>query len=172
VTGALGRLLPLDEDGLTLVEVVVAVAILGVALVGLAIVIPVSTHGIHEGQQLSTAAFLAEQTMEQARAAVWTAVPPMDCLGLSTGDAPPVPTGATCHDRTATSFPDESQGVGPHPAYQRTVRVTSCAAIPCAGVTSAAMRLVEVRVAYAPLTSTGVATGRKSVQLAWLASQK
>lgn len=172
MTGKLRRLLPLNEDGLTLVEVVFAVAILGVALVGLAIVIPVSTHGIHEGQQLSTAAFLAEQTMEQARTAAWTVVPPLDCLGLSTGDAPPVPTGATCHGRTATSFPDESEGVGPHPAYQRTVRVISCAAIPCAGVMSTAMRLVEVRVAYAPLTTSGVATSGKTVRLAWLASQK
>lgn len=166
------RPLSLDEDGLTLVEVVLAVAILGVALVGLAIVIPVSTHGIHEGQQLSTAVFLAEQTMEQARAVAWTAAPPMDCLGLSDGDAPPVPAGATCHGRTTTGFPDEVDGVGPHPAYQRTVRVTSCATTPCAGVTSTAMRLVEVSVAYAPLTSSGVATSRKTVRLAWLASEK
>jgi prepilin-type N-terminal cleavage/methylation domain-containing protein len=164
--------LALNEDGLTLVEVVLAVAILGVALVGLAIVIPVSTHGIREGQQLSTAAFLAEQTIEQARAAAWTAAPPIDCLGLSDGDAPPVPTGATCHGRTATGFPDEAGGVGSHPTYQRRVRVTSCSATPCAGVTSAAMRLVEVSVAYVPLTSTGVATGHKTVRLAWLAAQR
>jgi prepilin-type N-terminal cleavage/methylation domain-containing protein len=172
VIGDSGRVLPLDEDGLTLVEVVFAVAILGVALVGLGIVIPVSTHGIHEGQQLSTAAFLAEQTIERARAVAWTAAPPLDCLGLSDGDAPPVPTSATCYGQTTTGFPDEAEGVGSHPAYQRTVRVTSCAATPCAGVTSTAMRLVEVSVAYAPLTSTGIATSRKTIRLAWLASQK
>lgn len=166
------RALSLHEGGLTLIEVLLAVAILGVALAGLGIVIPVATHGVHEGRQLSTAAFLAEQMLERTRASTWTAAPALDCLGLSDGDAAPVPVGATCHAGTATSFPDETEGVSGHPGYRRTVRVISCAATPCAGVTSAGIRMVEVSVAYTPLTTSGVSSSPKTVRLTWLASRK
>ena len=63
----------LDERGLTLAEILVALAVLGLGLVGLAVVIPVSSYGVQEGNQLSTAAFLAEQMVERTRAVAWTA---------------------------------------------------------------------------------------------------
>ena len=164
--------LRLGEDGLTVVEILLAVAIIGVALGGLGIVVPVSSYAVQDGNQLSTATFLAEQMLERARAATWTAGPAVDCLGVSTGDAAPVPTGATCHDTAATPFPDEA-GVSGHPQYRRNVRVTSCAVTPCAGVTSEGMRLVEVTVAYTPLAGAGsVSTSPKTVRLAWLVAQK
>jgi prepilin-type N-terminal cleavage/methylation domain-containing protein len=173
VTGDGLRARRLDEGGLTLVEVLLAVAILGVGLVGLGIVIPVSTYGVQDGLQLSTATFLAEQTVERARAATWTSEPPVDCLGVSSGDTAPVPTGATCRGALTSPFPDESDGVSGAPQYRRTVRITSCAAAPCAGVTTTAMRLVEVAVAYTPLAAAGgISPGPKTVRLTWLASQK
>jgi len=95
---------------------------------------------------------------------------PVDCLGLSTGDAAPVPAGATCNGIAATRFPDEP-GVAGHPQYRRTVRVTGCATTPCAGVSTPGMRLVEVVVAYRPLAGTG-GPSSKTVRLAWLISQK
>jgi type II secretory pathway pseudopilin PulG len=145
--------LRLGEDGLTVVEILLAVAIIGVALGGLGIVVPVSSYAVQDGNQLSTATFLAEQMLERARAAT-------------------VPTGATCHDSAATPFPDEA-GVSGHPQYRRNVRVTSCAVTPCAGVTSEGMRLVEVTVAYTPLAGAGsVSTSPKTVRLAWLVAQK
>jgi prepilin-type N-terminal cleavage/methylation domain-containing protein len=161
-----------DQRGLTLVEILVAVAIIGVAVAGLGIVVPVSLYGVREGNQLSTATFLAEQVLERARAAAWTATPPVDCLGVSSGDAAPVPAGATCPGGMATAFADEDAVTG-HPQYRRTVRVASCATTPCAGVTAAGMRLVEVSVSYTPLTGAGgVSPGPKAVRLAWLVSQK
>jgi prepilin-type N-terminal cleavage/methylation domain-containing protein len=163
---------PFDQGGLTLVEILLAVAIVGVALAGLGVVVPVATYGVQDGNQLSTATFLAEQLIERTRAAAWTASPPVDCLGTSSGDTAPVPTGATCHDAVGTRFPDEA-GVSGHPQYRRTVRVTSCATIPCVGVTTEDMRLVEVRVAYAPLTGAGGGSaGARPVQIAWLVSRK
>ena len=45
--------LRLDEGGLTLVEVLLAVAIVGVALAGLGVVIPVAISGVQEGNQMS-----------------------------------------------------------------------------------------------------------------------
>lgn len=163
---------PFDQRGLTLIEILFAVAIVGVAVAALGVVVPVAIHGIRDGNQISTATFLAEQMMERARAAAWTASPPVDCLGVSSGDTAPVPTGATCREAVATLFPDEA-GVRGHPQYRRTVRVTSCAAIPCAGVTTAGMRRVEVSVAYAPLTGAGGGSLiPNTVRLAWLVSQK
>ena len=161
-----------DERGLTLVEILVAVSILGVGVAGLGIVIPVSISGVQAGNQLSTATFLADQALERARAAVWTADPPVDCLGVSSGDLAPVPTGATCRNAVATEFPDE-RAVGGHPQYRRTVRVASCATTPCAGAITDGLRLVEVSVAYTPLTGAGsVSAGPPAVRLAWLVSQK
>jgi prepilin-type N-terminal cleavage/methylation domain-containing protein len=164
--------LRLDEGGLTLVEVLLAVAIVGVALAGLGVVIPVAIHGVQEGNQMSSATFLAEQMMERVRSSAWTAAPAVDCLGFSAGDAAPIPIGTTCSGSTESPFPDETGGVSGHPQYQRTVRIAGCAISPCAGVTTAGLRLVEVAVAYTPLTARGVSVGPKTVRLAWLVSQK
>jgi prepilin-type N-terminal cleavage/methylation domain-containing protein len=167
----------LNERGLTLAEILVAVAVIGIGLVGLAVVIPVSTYGVQEGNQLSTATFLAEQMIERARAAQWTGAPnPADCLGVSNGNNAPIPTGA-CTGGAGTQFPDEltaNGGVTGYPQYQRIVRVTDCGPVPgCAGVENAAMRLVQVTVIYTPLTAGGgAAPGPKTVRLEWLVSRK
>lgn len=145
-----------NERGLTLAEILVAVAVIGLGLVGLAVVIPVSTYGVQEGNQLTTATFLAEQMVERARAAAWTSSPARDCLGVSTGNAAPLPTGGvTCNGVTTTQFPDEtsSAGVSGYSLYTRTVRVQDCGAIACAGVLDGGMRLVTVSVTYMPLTA-------------------
>jgi prepilin-type N-terminal cleavage/methylation domain-containing protein len=163
----------LGQGGLTLIEVLLAIAIIGIALAGLAIVVPVSSYGVQDGNQVSTATYLAEQMIERARAATWSADPAIDCLGLSTGAAAPVPTGATCPGGMATTFPDEAGGVSGYPQYRRTVRVASCATTPCAGITTTAMRLVEVTVAYAPLTGPAArSSSPNTIRLAWLVSQK
>jgi len=87
-----------DERGLTLAEILVALLVIGVGLVGIAVVVPVSSYGVQEGNQLSTATFLAEQMIERTRSVAWTAVPAIDCLGLSAGDTAPT---ATCGGPTA-----------------------------------------------------------------------
>jgi len=163
-----------NERGLTLAEILVAVAVIGLGLVGLAVVIPVSSYAVQEGNQLTTATFLAEQMVERARAAAWTGAPAADCLGVSTANAAPVPTGATCGGATTTQFPDETSaaGVSGYPRYTRIVRVQDCGATPCAGVTDAALRLVTVTVTYTPLTGTGQSPAPKTVSLEWLVTQK
>jgi hypothetical protein len=70
----------------------------------------------------------------------------------------------------ATTFPDEAGGVSGYPQYRRTVRVASCATTPCAGITTTAMRLVEVTVAYPSLAAPS--TSPSTVQLASLVSRK
>jgi prepilin-type N-terminal cleavage/methylation domain-containing protein len=161
----------LDERGLTLAEILVALAVLGLGLVGLAVVIPVSSYGVQEGNQLSTAAFLAEQMVERTRAVTWTGTPATDCLGVSVGDTAPVPTGATCGGLTTTQFADET-AVSGYPSYRRAVRVTSCAVTPCSGVTSATLRRVNVTVTYRGVSAAGQAPSDKTVAIEWLVAQK
>ena len=83
-----------DERGLSLVEILVAVAIISIGLVGLAVVVPISNYGIQEGNQLSTSTFLAEQRLEEVRNAPWASSPANDCLGVSPTNAAPAST--TC----------------------------------------------------------------------------
>ncbi|HXH83115.1 MAG TPA: type II secretion system protein [Candidatus Tectomicrobia bacterium] len=168
----------LDERGLTLAEILVAVAIIGIGLAGLAVVIPVSSFGVQEGAQLSTATFLAEQRIEQVRNAVWTASPDSDCIGLSAGDtAPAIPAGKMCTTTGSgagtTTFGDEANVPG-YPNYSRQTRVIDCMAnaAQCSGIGDDALRLVTVTVWYRPLTGGGVATQNKPVTIQWLVSQK
>jgi prepilin-type N-terminal cleavage/methylation domain-containing protein len=159
-----------NERGLTLAEILIATAIISVGLVGLAVVIPVASYGVQEGNQMSTATFLAEQRIEQVRNATWTTAATGDCIGVG---APPAPTGGkTCAGSTATTFPNETPVAG-FTGYTRTTTVTDCSAgAGCAGVVNAAMRLVTVSVTYRPLTGAGVSATNKTVSVDWLVSQK
>jgi prepilin-type N-terminal cleavage/methylation domain-containing protein len=174
-----------NERGLTLAEILVAVAILGIGLVGLAVVVPIASYGVQEGSQLSTASFLAEQRLEQIRNAPWTGTPANDCIGSGAG-APVVPAGVACANGTqalaagATTFADEANVVWGNNTsaaavtggYGRTVRIADCSPTPCAGLTSATMRQVTVTVTYRPLTSAGVSATNKTVSVQWLVSRK
>ena len=158
-----------NQRGLTLAEILVATAIIGIGLVGLAVVIPVASYGVQEGNQMSTATFLAEQRIEQVRNANWTNAANGDCIGVG---APPTPSGGnTCAGATATQFPNETPVAG-FTGYNRTVSVTDCGATACAGVTNSTMRLVTVRVTYRPLTGSGVSPTTKAVTVDWLVSRK
>lgn len=164
-----------NERGLTLVEILVAVAIIGIGLVGLFVVVPISTYALQEGNQLSTATFLAEQKLEEVRNAPWTASPANDCLGVSALSTA-APTSTACSRSFPTScgtgaacatYADESTVPG-FTGYGRTVRVTSCSAgTGCGGIIDAGMRLVTVSVTYHPLSGVGgtSATAQKSATL-------
>jgi prepilin-type N-terminal cleavage/methylation domain-containing protein len=141
-----------NRDGMTLAEILVAVAIIGVGLVALASVIPLASYGMQEGNQLSTATFLANQRLEQVRNATWTASPVADNIGISPSSTTPPQSGAT------VTFPDESPLAAPYGGYIRTVRVTDCGVGGgCSGITNAGLRQVTVSVRYTPLTGVGQA---------------
>lgn len=144
------RSILVNRQGLTLPEVLAALAVLSVGLVALASVIPVASSALQEGGQLTTATFLANQRLEQLRGARWTAVPNVDELGLSpAADLPPVtPAGV--------AFPDEDPVAGPYAGFSRSVRVSDCAApAGCAGVQSDDLRQVTVTVRYRPSSGAG-----------------
>lgn len=174
-----------DERGFTVAEVLLAAVIVTVALVALANVVPLASYGIQEGNQLSTATFLADQKLEQIRGLPWTSTPANDCLGVSIlgVGAPRVPLSASCTLGATTVIAggaltweaDEAAGtITGFPAYSRNVRVTNCGLGPgCTGVTDDLMRLVTVTVTYTPLTAaTGVAAIPKSVQVQMIVTQR
>jgi hypothetical protein len=133
-------------------ELLVASAVIGVGLLALTAVIPVATHAVQDGSQLSTAVFLANQRLEQVRSARWEGgAAPVDELGISaTAGAAPSASGVT-------TFPDEAPVAAPYSDYTRRVRILDCAASGCAGATGADLRQVVVEVDYRPITATGVA---------------
>jgi len=173
---AAGRRGP-GQAGLGLVEILIAVAIIGVGLVGLFVVVPISSYGMQEGSQLTTATFLAEQRLEQVRNARWSGTPDVDCVGLGPTAAPTVPAGKSCTMGSSTlaagsvTFADEASVTG-YTGYGRTVRIQDCGVTACTGLTTADMRLVTVTVDYTPLTGRGVATSTKAVTLRLVVSKR
>jgi prepilin-type N-terminal cleavage/methylation domain-containing protein len=146
--------------GMTIAEILIAVAIIGIGLVALASAIPLGAYSIQEGSRLSTAVFLANQRMEQVRNVAWlapghTACP--DQLGVSPSAASP-PTGSC-----GVTFPDEIPVAPPFRAFDRIVRITDCGVgAGCAEVADAALRQVSVTVSYRPMTGAGLAAPVRS----------
>ena len=138
-------------------EIMTAIGILGVGLMALSAAIPLAAYGIQEGNQLSTATFLANQRLEQVRNAQWTikqppAVPPdLDNLGVSASATAAPVSGAV------TTFPDENPVAAPYTQYSRSVRISSCGVgAGCNGIVNADLRLVTVTVTYRPMTGVGM----------------
>jgi len=170
--------LTLDARGLTLAEVVAAAMIVGIGLAGLMIVVPIGSFGLAEGNQLTTATFLAEERLEHVRNALWTSSPDNDCVGIGPMAAPTVPATKNCTNGALTlaagdvTFGDEPSVAAPYTSYARTVRIHDCASTPCTGIATAGMRQVTVTISYRPLTAAGVAASDKSVTLTMLVAQR
>jgi len=179
-----------NERGFSLTELLVAAALIAIGFVALLRVVPLAAAGLQQGNQQSTATQVAQQRLEQAHAAVWTALPATDCLGVSNGNAAPVPSGAACtaaisetYDAgTNVTFPDENAVAG-YPGYARTTRITDCGAVACSGLVypvtvypgqapTAAPRLITVTVTYEGSGSPGATSRTRTVRLEWLVAQR
>jgi type II secretory pathway pseudopilin PulG len=151
-----------DQRGMTLVEILIAVVVIMIALLGLASGIPIASYGIQEGTQLTTATFLANQRLEQVKATAWAgaavpatcppSAPDVDNLGKS-----PSPTSAPQKCDGTPAFPDENPVAAPYTQYTRQVRITDCSVTPCETITDAGLRQVTITVSYSPMTGVGVA---------------
>src|SRR5262249_47769833 len=156
-----------------------------------------SSYGLSEGNQLTTATFLAEERLEQVKNAPWmcTATPcpnppgasGNDCVGVGPAAVPTVPPNWTCTNGAinlaagAVTFADEPMGtIAPAYAgapaytnYSRTVRIQDCGVTPCMGITDAGMRQITVTVNYNPITANGGAAGNtKAVTLTMLVARR
>ena len=176
-----------DQRGVTLAETMVAVGVIGLGLAGFASMAPVASHALQAGQHVSTATFLAEQRLEQARGVLWSSVPARDCLGLSS-DALGAPTSLTC-SRPAVgdgiacapasvcpTFADETSPGG-FSGYLRTTRVLDCHTLSVCGDAPSpgldpALRLITVTVTYIPLAGHATGATLSSIQLSGLVARK
>jgi type II secretory pathway pseudopilin PulG len=185
-----------NERGFTLAEILVGAVVVAVGIVGLFIVIPLAGFGIQQGNQMTTATFLAQQRLEQVRNTTWTCstldysttpatctTTAVDCLGTSSGSAAPTTSQCNvtpCTNGTAcTTFADESStAISGFSGYSRTVRITDCSVSPGCGTTapmvSGVARLATVGVTFTPSTGVGAGgTGRTfTVSLDLLVSQR
>ncbi len=171
------------QAGFTLPEVLLAAAIITIAFVGLLTVIPYSTSAVQSGNQLSTATFLANQKLEEAKNMPWVSVPANDCLGVGPTSAPTVPAGQTC---TLGATVIAAGGALPWAAdqgstaitnfggYSRNVRITNCGTGgPCAGITDPAMRQVTVNVSFTPVQGSGAAgAASRTVSVSMVIAQR
>jgi hypothetical protein len=171
-----------NEQGFTLVEVLLAAFVITLGLVGLLSVIPVGTFATTDGYRLSTATFLANQKLEEVKNMPWRSVPANDCLGISASatEAPTVPAGGTCTLGGTTVaaggalpwFANETNIAG-FPGYTRNVRITNCGlGAGCSGVVDASLRNVVVAVTYRSGTAVAVSSTDKAVTVNMMVTQR
>jgi prepilin-type N-terminal cleavage/methylation domain-containing protein len=141
--------------GFSLIEVLVASAVIAVGFAGLTSMLALSSYAVREGRHRSVAVALADERAEQIRAARWDASG--DCLGLSPSPASaPVTDGCPGRGASFSPFPDERAGSLPAPfeSFAREVRVLACAAGLCP-LASDDLRLVSIAVSYPPTSGWG-----------------
>ena len=144
-----------DEFGFTLVELLVAIAILMIGLVAVMQWFPLGTAGVETGRRQSNAVFLAEQKIEQIKAwALSTAV----TQGFAT-----VAPGGTCFNAGNPCANNALNTIPGYPEYSRTVIITN----PTPTTT-----LVRVQVGYQRITQGGVFASANQVELATLIAQR
>jgi type II secretory pathway pseudopilin PulG len=163
-----------DQAGLTLVEILVAVALIMIGLVAVMQWFPLGTQGMDTGRKQSTAVFLAEQKLERIRA--W---------GLSTsagqGFATVTP-GGTCFNAGNPCVNDALNTIPGYPEYSRTVIIQDCQTNPAnfpiatygpcpVAPNSPTVKLVRVQVGYRYVTDVGVFQGANQVELATVVAQ-
>lgn len=141
------------QAGFTLVEILIATAVIGVGLVAVSASFGIGLEGIEVGRQQSTAVFLAEQRIEQAKHLA------MQAPNLSMV--------------TVANLPNEAYGTITGAArYRRTVTITAFVG-PAGGLPAGTSgSRVDVSVFYRPVTGWGVLTAERQVQLSlFLASR-
>jgi prepilin-type N-terminal cleavage/methylation domain-containing protein len=137
------------EAGFTLAEILVACAVISVGLIAVATGFGIGVDGVEAGRQQSTALFLAEQRIEQAKA-------------LAADPSNPNLAALTSANLPATEAYGSISGAPS--TYRRTTTITTDltgtgALAPAAG------KRVDVNVFYKPVTGRGVLTTERSVSL-------
>lgn len=135
-----------QEAGFSLMEALIACALISIGLVATSQGLTVGLGGVESGRQQSVAVFLAEQRLEQVRAAA-LADPKLVNV-------------------TAANFPAEAYGTITSGArYRRTVAITNFVG-PAGGLpTGTAGARVDVTVFYRPVSALGVQTTERGVVL-------
>jgi hypothetical protein len=152
---------------MTVTEVIIALFVITVGLLGLIAAMPLSTAQITEAQLKTTATFLAQQRLEQIKNARWSTAPAVDTLGGNNSDG----TAAVAEG----FWPDEAAIVS-YPQFQRRVRIRDCSVANCGIAVDpslATLRQVTVTVSFARMTGIGMFDGAtpETVQLTTYVAQ-
>ena len=154
-----------DEAGLTLVEILVAVALIMIGLVALMQWFPLGTQGMDTGRKQSTAVFLAEQQLEQVKGWVLSTCGPTTVPACNPAQGfANLP--ANCNPCNVANTPFITQAfntIPGSPEYSRTVIL----AVGPTGTT----RLIRVQVGFRRVTGVGVFQGANQVELATVIAQ-
>lgn len=138
-----------SQAGFSLAEVIAAAAVLSIAVVALLSTMTAGFASVDLGRLQSTAVFLAEQKLEDARSFAMSAAAGQGFANL-----------------TDASFPAEPYGsIANAPFYRRTVAITNQPD----GVANT--KLVEVTVFYKPQNTTGF-SGETAVVVSTLVAQR
>jgi prepilin-type N-terminal cleavage/methylation domain-containing protein len=159
-----------DRRGMTLLEVLVAVGVLVVGLVGVIAVAPMATGAVGEANLKTTATFLAQQRVEEMKNRRWTEL--VDALqgkGLNGMVAGP-------------EWPDEGYtsivvGTANYPRFRRVTRITDCELADCATLAAhssrSTLRQISVTVFFAPHIGTGqIGTNEEFVNITTLVARR
>lgn len=136
-------------SGFTLVEILIAAAVIGLGLVGVAAGFLHAVGGLEAGRQQTTAAFLAEQRIEQLKAGALN-----NFLNVTTAIYP------------SEAYGSISNNGNPMPSYRRTVSIVEAPS----GL--ADTKLVEVTVFYRPVVGFGVLAAERQVRLSALLTDR
>jgi prepilin-type N-terminal cleavage/methylation domain-containing protein len=136
-------------SGFTLVEILIAAAVIGLGLVGVAAGFLHAVGGLEAGRQQTTAAFLAEQRIEQLKAGALN-----NFLNVTTAAYP------------SEAYGSISNNGNPMPSYRRTVSIVEAPG----GL--ADTKLVEVTVFYRPVVGFGVLAAERQVRLSALLTDR
>lgn len=122
------------DRGFTVAEVLAALGVLGIALIGVLFSMTWGATGVDASRRSTSALFLAEQRMEQVKAFAMSKSPAQGWTNL-----------------TAAAFPAEGYGTIPgHGDYRRTVTITDSPG------GAANTKQVEVQVFYRPVRTEGI----------------
>ena len=138
------------EEGFTLVEIIIACAIIGIGLVPVSWAFTMGIQGVETGRQQSTAVFLAQQRMDYVKA-----------VALIAGDPP------LQYVTAAGAFPVEAYGaITGAERFRRTVTISPPFVGPAGGLPAGLQGVrVDVDVFYRPITARGVLTIERSVRI-------
>lgn len=135
--------------GFTLVEILIAAAVIGLGLVGAAAGFVHAVGGLESGRQQTTATFLAEQRIEQLKAGALNRF-----LEVTTANYP------------SEGYGSVSSNGNPMPSYRRTVTIVDAPG----GL--GRTKLVEVTVSYRPVVGFGVLAAERQVRLSALLTDR
>jgi type II secretory pathway pseudopilin PulG len=141
-----------SQSGLTLLEILFALGLIGVSLLALAAAFPAGVGGVEAGKQQTTAIFLAEQRLEQIKGTAFASI--------TVGNFPDEPRGTvSCAGIPPCGLPPEYRD-----RYGREVDITN----PAPGMTNALR--VDVTVSYRPVLAFGVLLAERRVTTSGLIS--